>query len=493
VTRTGQWVGTLDYVAPEQIRAGRVDARADVYALGGVLCFMLTGRVPFERESDEAKLWAQLSDPPPVPSRLRDSLPQELDAVVARALAKAPDARYPSAGDLGRAARAAAVGGAPSQPERMVARGAAAPAGARTELGLAAEVSTVTAARPDAASGPTVRQPRRRRLVALAALAALTALGGTVAALALPSGDPPGRAARKGRPPAAAAAAPLRVAQTIRHVGHRPNGIAIANGDLWVTSFDQPWVTRIDAATGRERRQHPRVGLGASSIARAGMSVWVATRLEREVVRIDARSGRVTARLHPGEPPWRLAAGLGSLWVATSSTVPAVDQLVRYDAAGLELGRTPMPRGAGAVTTGSGAVWVAERDVPDVLRLDPHTGRTVVWAKLLAPASALYYGGGYVWATLGSADSIARIDPRRRDGVVTTAAGHRPSQAVLAGERLFVASTTDHTVLVIDPRTALVVGAPLHVALNPSAITADRRAVWVTGAGENTITRIAYD
>ena len=73
-TRTGQWVGTLDYVAPEQIRGGRVDARADVYALGGVLHYALTGRVPFEREGDEAKLWAQLSAPPPVTSELRPGL-----------------------------------------------------------------------------------------------------------------------------------------------------------------------------------------------------------------------------------------------------------------------------------------------------------------------------------------------------------------------------------------------------------------------------------
>ena len=62
LTESDRWVGTLDFAAPEQIRGGKVDARADVYALGGVLHFMLTGAVPFDRESDEAKLWAHLSD-----------------------------------------------------------------------------------------------------------------------------------------------------------------------------------------------------------------------------------------------------------------------------------------------------------------------------------------------------------------------------------------------------------------------------------------------
>src|SRR3954447_24562747 len=116
-TASGQWVGTLDYIAPEQIRGGAVDARADVYALGGLLHFLLTGHVPFERDADEAKLWAQLSDPPPVPSEQRPELPRALDAVVARAMAKLPEDRCLSAGDLGRAVRAAVTGEAPSQPE----------------------------------------------------------------------------------------------------------------------------------------------------------------------------------------------------------------------------------------------------------------------------------------------------------------------------------------------------------------------------------------
>jgi serine/threonine protein kinase len=70
-TLSGQSVGTLDYVAPEQIRGGQVDARADVYALSCVLFFLLTGEVPFARATDEARLWAHLADPPPKSLRRR--------------------------------------------------------------------------------------------------------------------------------------------------------------------------------------------------------------------------------------------------------------------------------------------------------------------------------------------------------------------------------------------------------------------------------------
>jgi serine/threonine protein kinase len=124
LTREGHWVGTVDFVSPEQIRGERVDARSDVYALGCVLFYMLTGRPPFPRSSDEARLWAHLSEPPPA---LAPGASSELDAVIARALTKAPDGRYQSAGDLGSAARAAVSGGGIEPAERVVARGAAAP------------------------------------------------------------------------------------------------------------------------------------------------------------------------------------------------------------------------------------------------------------------------------------------------------------------------------------------------------------------------------
>jgi hypothetical protein len=126
LTQTGRFVGTLDYVAPEQISGGAIDARVDVYALGCLLFKLLTGEVPFPKDGDAARLFAHLNDPPPAPSLYVPEVSMALDDVVIRAMSKSPDDRYPSAGDLGRAAQAALRGETPVVPERTVATGAAA-------------------------------------------------------------------------------------------------------------------------------------------------------------------------------------------------------------------------------------------------------------------------------------------------------------------------------------------------------------------------------
>jgi hypothetical protein len=158
-TATGALVGTVDYVAPEQVRGERIDARTDVYSLGCVLFHALTGRVPYPGPNQIAKLYAHDSEPPPSVRELVPEVPAALDAVVARAMAKAPDERYQSAGDLGAAAIAAVDAAPVRRAERTVAVGEAAP-------------------RP---GGDRGRAPVRYRLVVAGALVAVVAAAVAIA------------------------------------------------------------------------------------------------------------------------------------------------------------------------------------------------------------------------------------------------------------------------------------------------------------------------
>ena len=182
LTTSGMFVGTLDYIAPEQLTGERLDARADVYALGCVLFETLTGRVPYPRDTVVALMYAHGNEPPPSAVELRPELPREFDAVIARAMAKDRDERFPSAGDLGRAAAAAARSQQPAADEGNVATGAAAP------------VATMVARRRPPAAQPTMRTPteRRRRLPRRAVVAAVAALAvvliAAIAVIALSGG-----------------------------------------------------------------------------------------------------------------------------------------------------------------------------------------------------------------------------------------------------------------------------------------------------------------
>jgi serine/threonine protein kinase/CHASE2 domain-containing sensor protein len=100
VTQVDQWVGTLDYLAPEQIRGEHVGPSADIYALTGVLYHCLTGEVPFPRDTEVAKLWAHINAAPPRASQLRSDLPAALDGVIERGMSKTPRARFATAWHL---------------------------------------------------------------------------------------------------------------------------------------------------------------------------------------------------------------------------------------------------------------------------------------------------------------------------------------------------------------------------------------------------------
>ncbi len=116
LTSTGQFLGTIDYVAPEQIRGTSVEGLADQYSLGCVLYECLTGRVPFEKDLDAAIIWAHVEETPTMPTILRPELPPEIDEVFGRVLAKRPDQRYGSCREFVQAARVALGFPAAEQP-----------------------------------------------------------------------------------------------------------------------------------------------------------------------------------------------------------------------------------------------------------------------------------------------------------------------------------------------------------------------------------------
>jgi Protein kinase domain/SnoaL-like domain len=193
ITDSGNWIGTVDFMAPEHLRGEPTDARADVYALGCVLYTALTGTPPFRRETVPATITAHLHEAPPRPSAAALGVPVAFDAVIARALAKDPADRYPSAGDLGRAAMAAAAGERASTARGSVATGAATPeeaeptriapvAGATAVMAPPERTRVAEPVRADAGTGARphqvkVQRGRGRKL----------ALGATLLVLAIPA------------------------------------------------------------------------------------------------------------------------------------------------------------------------------------------------------------------------------------------------------------------------------------------------------------------
>jgi serine/threonine protein kinase len=152
LTAQGAVVGTVDYMAPEQINGGHTDARTDVYALGCLFFQMLTGRVPYDRENSIAKLFAHVHEPPPPIGDDLVELYPTFGAVIEKAMAKEPADRYLSTGDFARDALAALEGSRYTGPETVVAIGDARP----DEIDLPPELPPAT---PSASPTPTASPP----------------------------------------------------------------------------------------------------------------------------------------------------------------------------------------------------------------------------------------------------------------------------------------------------------------------------------------------
>jgi DNA-binding beta-propeller fold protein YncE len=504
-TRSGQWVGTLDFVAPEQIRGVGVDARTDVYALGGLLFYMLCGTAPFaERDSDESKLWAHLTEAPARPSGVRPGVPAAFDAVVSHALAKEPADRQPTAGAVGRAALAAARGEAPAPaPVDLATERETIEAPGPTDHGAPARSAagdrrgTIADPRPPRAPSRLQRPPRR---LALAAAAILVVAALAVAVLLLRGGGDGARTtthapAAKTTPPrqrAAAAADPgVRAGVTIRDVGRRPNAIAVVDGAVWVSSASLERIARLREPSGGRLPVAPKVGRAVVGMAVTGNAVWVALHAPGRLVRLSRQTARRMGTLPLPSDATAIDATADAVWVAVRGGAGTPDRVLRFDPATLEqAGSITVPEGVQAIAaTLDGELWIAHRNAPTVVRLDRRSGRELRRVRLGEAPYDIAFGAGYAWATLRTDGTVARIDPTTGD-TVSIAAPLRPTQILVAGGLVFVTGFIDHTVEVIDPRTARPVGRALDAGLNPFALAGGGRHVWVTAVGTDSVTRL---
>jgi YVTN family beta-propeller protein len=502
LTRAGHFVGTPDYMPPEQIKGEEADARADVYALGCVLYNALTGRPPYERDTELARMWAHLHDPPPSVVDAAPDTPDGLDPVITRALAKDADERYPSAGDLGRAARAALTGALPSQPERSLATGSAAPPPPElvpTELAQgaartapAAAATTPGPAPAAATSPPTTPAPspappapagggRPRRRAAAIAVAALVALGAVGAGLAIAgvfSGD------------GGSEDAPPRVVANIS-AGEGPDGIAVDGNAVWVSNSRGDTLTRLDAES-NEATDRVEVGGNPDEVEAAHNVVWVSNTDDGTVTRVEAdpQPGEPTA-ITVGAGPEGLSLGRQFLWVANgdSDNVSRIDR----ESATVEPPITVENKPIG-IFAGENWVWVTNSFSGSVTRIDPSSGDVAgVTRDVGRNIRSVIEGFGFTWVSSAVPDgTVVRLDSETGEKLGDPIpVENRPKEMALAEGYLWVVNEGSDSVSRIDPRTRRVVGSPIRVGDKPVGIAAGAGSLWVTNNANDTVTRIA--
>jgi len=452
----GRSMGTPAYLAPEQIEGGPVDGRADVYSLGCLLYECLTGETPFARGSRLAVAWAHLEEEPPRATERRPELPEAIDPVIRKAMAKQPDDRYTTCAALITAAEEA------------------------LEL----------------------RRPpilRRYGLGVIDAVAVVLVLTAVTAGVIRVTGD-------------AGVAEPVVKADTLVRidpatnkvsavvdVGRRPSATAVGERSVWVYNDDGPSVTEIDAATETVRHTTSVVAAPSRPDAFTG-PVVAADAAGAWLVGVDARGRSYLTRVFSGprgkreyrlkQEPRAVAVGYGAVWVVTRGA--RENQVLRIDpATGAVTERTRFPTSSpiDGVAAGLGRVWVVASSTATLYRINPRsagvTGRIDLGKRAARPEVVL--GSIWVGLTDRGGDTVI-VDARTisvwslgccspTKGYDTAGYGSIWQYDVPGGTVVRWDGETHQSVADIP-----VTGSPFYGGLCLTSITAGAGAVWVTVA-----------
>jgi serine/threonine-protein kinase len=470
VTATGAFIGTLDYSAPEQIKGRRLDARTDVYALGCVLFETLAGEPPFAAQEDKvAKMYAHLQEVPPPMRELTPDAPGALEPVVRRALEKDPADRYPSAGDLARAAGAAVEGQAAPEEAGTVATGLAAP----TREMDADELPTTEE------TGSPERPSRRRVRLAAGAAAAIAVAAG--AYLALSSGGGGGSESGGG----GGASQDAKVAGTVAIEG-MPVGVDVGTKYTWVTSRLGSTVTRIGPSPKLDATP-VSVGGAPEGVAVDYGKVWIAVRGPDQVALVAPESATPAGTLALGGGPSDVATGAGHVWV----TLQDSGEVARIDPGDQSVTSFSVGASPYGVAVGEGAVWVSNRDAGTVSELDPDSGSTLETIDVGSAPKGLAIADGKVWVANTDDGTVTPIRAKTASAQPTIEVGPEPRDVAADSGSVWVTLGEGGGVARIDPATGEVTQRiDLGAGSSPEDLAAGLGFVWVADGGGNQAARI---
>ena len=409
LTETGQLIGTIDYVAPEQIRGDPVDHRADVYSLGCLLSECLTGHAPYPRDIEVGVLWAHVESPPPSLTKELPDLPPEVDDVLALAMAKDPAERSGTAGEVA--------------------------AGFRSALGL--EVPPVGLPSARRAKAKPKKSRWRTAIVAfVAGIALLAAAGvvllipGGVADVVVPSANSVGRIDSE-----------TSAFDDEEPVGRDPTGIAISeDGNIWVINQGDSTVNRIDPETGEVTPAKSTLGIPTGVAAGEG-AVWITngfgSQSGTQVVMVDPTDDSVDIAF-PSDDAKAIVVAFGAIWLADAGR----DRVLKYNPGNLAADpdeiamddsetESSSPRFLAAGEGAASGIWVENELGNSVVRIDPDTNQVGRYdpgrvadgrrgrrrgrlghERSERRVAALRSGGRHYPLYLG----VGRRDPRRADG-----------------------------------------------------------------------------
>jgi serine/threonine protein kinase len=446
LTKTGQFMGSIEYCAPEQIRGDEVDGRADVYSLACVLYECIAGRPPFKRDTEVATLYAHLEQDPPGLAPDGSGPLRELDRAVSTAMAKRPSERYASAGEFAQAARHA--------------------------VGVTSGERATT----------PPRGPRRRIILLVGSVALVVAAIGL--ALARTSDDDGAQATSpsvSGSLTNAVQSIDPETGEVLQSIGgivyktevNRIGGFAAGEGGVWVANFAS--VQHVDPVSATVRALVQVDSPFLTPIV-AFRTVWIAT--DRQIERINPATDEllrpIDLRPYEGIPiPSYIAAGSGAVWVAQGEI------LYRIDPTTNQISREIPIEGSSGLAAGEDGVWLIDNLSGGLTAFDPETGDMTATTTLPGNLDQVAAGGGSVWILDASVGTVTVVDADTLEVRGTVRVGDDEKRLVVGADAAWLADGNANSVTRIDALTRDVTTFPMRGPVGDVAVGADPGAVWV--------------